>query len=182
MSRTPPHQRVFALVAALLLLATAVAGGAAVIWQLSQDSSASQAAKEAQSSEQTNNEGGNKLEGTKLADFSTVEKVETLQIIDLKEGTGDPVKASDTITAHYTGALAKTGVIFQSSLDTGSPFTSPLSGLIEGWQQGIPGMKPGGTRRLLIPAAQAYGSQAQGGIPANSDLVFDIQLISVKAQ
>jgi FKBP-type peptidyl-prolyl cis-trans isomerase len=76
--------------------------------------------------------------------------------------------------------LVATGVIFQSSKDTGQTFTAPLSNLIKGWQEGIPGMKPGGTRRLIIPAAQAYGSQAQSGIPADSDLVFDIELVSAQ--
>jgi FKBP-type peptidyl-prolyl cis-trans isomerase len=80
---------------------------------------------------------------------------------------------------HYTGALAKDGTIFQSSLDTGQPISFSLSGVIQGWQQGIPGMKEGGTRRLIIPASLAYGSQANGTIPANSDLVFDVQLIKI---
>lgn len=183
MSRTPPHQRVFALVLAGLLFVTAIAGGVAVIWQLRQDNkqaSLSSQANAADSAKNTNQQNGDKkLEGTQLTDFTPGASVDTLQVIDLKEGTGAEVKSTDTITAHYTGALVKTGVIFQSSLDTGKPFTSPLSGLIQGWQTGIPGMKVGGTRRLIIPAAQAYGSQAQQGIPANSDLVFDIQLVSI---
>jgi FKBP-type peptidyl-prolyl cis-trans isomerase len=120
------------------------------------------------------------LEGTKLSGFTPVAKVDTLQKIDLVPGTGAEVAAGATVTAHYTGALAKDGTIFQSSKDTGQPFTSPLSNLIPGWQEGIPGMKVGGTRRLVIPAAQAYGAQAQGNIPANSDLVFDIEMIETK--
>lgn len=183
MSRTPPHQRVFALLGALLFLATALAGGAAVIWQISQDNKATQSGQSTTAenvANNTNSQGGSKLEGTKLADFTPVSKVDSLQSIDTKEGAGDPVQAGDTITAHYTGALASTGVIFQSSHDGGQPFTSALSGLIQGWQEGIPGMKAGGTRRLLIPAAQAYGAQSQPGIPANSDLVFDIELISIQ--
>lgn len=181
MSRTSPHQRVFALVGALLFLFTAVVSGVAVIWQIQQDKkNASIATTASQATDKTNQNGGNKLQGTQLSNFTVTEKVDKLQIIDTVPGTGDVVGASDTITAHYTGALAKTGVIFQSSHDTGQPFTSPLSGLIKGWQEGIPGMKVGGTRRLLIPAAEAYGAQAQSGIPANSDLVFEIELVSVK--
>lgn len=121
-----------------------------------------------------------KLEGTKLEGFTPVAKVEKLEITDKKVGTGKEVKAGDTITAHYTGAVAATGVIFQSSLDSGEPFTSPLNNLIKGWQQGIPGMREGGERRLLIPADLAYGANPPAGIPANADLVFDIVLISVK--
>jgi FKBP-type peptidyl-prolyl cis-trans isomerase len=62
----------------------------------------------------------------------------------------------------------------------GRPATFPLSHVIEGWQKGVPGMKVGGTRRLIIPAAQAYGSSSpSASIPPNSDLVFDIELVSV---
>lgn len=121
-----------------------------------------------------------KLEGTKMANFEPVAQVTELQVIDLVPGTGTEVKAGGTVTAHYTGALAKDGTIFQSSKDTGSPFTAPLSNLIQGWQTGIPGMKAGGTRRIIIPADQAYGASERPGIPANSDLVFDIELVSVQ--
>jgi FKBP-type peptidyl-prolyl cis-trans isomerase len=72
--------------------------------------------------------------------------------------------------------VASTGKIFQSSKDTGQPVPLSLSQVIAGWSQGIPGMKEGGTRRLLIPAALAYGAQPPQGsdIPANADLVFDV--------
>jgi FKBP-type peptidyl-prolyl cis-trans isomerase len=121
-----------------------------------------------------------KLEGTKLAGFDPVVQVAEIQTIDTVVGTGAEVATGSTVTAHYTGALAKDGTIFQSSKDTGQPFTSPLNRLIQGWQVGMPGMKAGGTRRILIPAAQAYGAEERPGIPANSDLVFDIELISVQ--
>jgi FKBP-type peptidyl-prolyl cis-trans isomerase FkpA len=120
------------------------------------------------------------LEGTKLANFSPIDNVDSLQVQDIVVGTGKEATASSTITAHYTGAIAKDGTIFQSSKDSGQPFTSALSGLIQGWQEGIPGMKEGGTRRLIIPAEKAYGNQATGNIPANSNLVFDIELITVQ--
>ena len=132
-----------------------------------------------QNNQENSNEEG-KLEGTKLSNFTPVQKVEKLEVIDLKPGTGAEAMTSSTVTAHYTGALAKDGTIFQSSKDAGEPFTSPLSGLIPGWQQGIPGMKEGGTRRLIIPASLAYGDKAAGNIPANSDLVFDIELQKVQ--
>ncbi len=121
-----------------------------------------------------------KLEGAMLDGFTPIDNISELKIEDKKVGTGAEAKAGGTVTAHYTGAVASTGKIFQSSLDTGQPFTSPLSNLIKGWQQGIPGMKEGGERRLLIPAELAYGSNPPAGIPANADLVFDIVLISVK--
>lgn len=118
------------------------------------------------------------LQGTKLADFTPVDKVDTLQKIDLVVGTGEEVPAGATVTAHYTGALAKDGTIFQSSYDRGTPIAFPLNGVIAGWTEGVPGMKVGGKRRLIIPYAQAYGDQGRpdGGIPAQADLVFDIEI------
>lgn len=120
------------------------------------------------------------LEGTKLQNFTPVEPVLELESIDLVDGTGDEVQPGATITAHYTGALCKDGTIFQSSHDFGQPATFPLSGVIAGWTQGVPGMKVGGTRRLIIPAELAYGASSPApNIPANSDLVFDIELVSI---
>lgn len=121
-----------------------------------------------------------KLEGTTLANFTPIKKVEQLEIIDISEGTGDIVPEGATITAHYTGALCKDGTIFQSSHDFGQPVTFGLDQVIAGWTQGVPGMKVGGTRRLIIPSAMAYGSvRAAANIPPNSDLVFDIELTAI---
>ena len=123
----------------------------------------------------------NKLEGTKLANFTPVQSVPELQIIDVKEGTGAVVPEGATITAHYTGALCSDGTIFQSSHDFGDAITFPLSGVITGWTKGVPGMKIGGIRRLVIPAAMAYGAHSPArNIPANSDLVFDIELVAIQ--
>ncbi len=120
------------------------------------------------------------LEGTKLADFTPIAKVDSLQSIDIIVGTGDTVPQNATITAHYTGALCVDGTIFQSSHDFGKPATFGLNQVIAGWTEGVPGMKVGGTRRLIIPSALAYGSRrAAANIPANSDLVFDIELVSM---
>lgn len=123
-----------------------------------------------------------KYEGTKLADFSPLDKVEALQIIDIEEGTGATVPEGATITAHYTGALCKNGIIFQSSHDFGKAITFGLDQVIAGWTKGVPGMKVGGMRRLIIPSDMAYGSaRAASNIPPNSDLVFDIELIELKS-
>lgn len=122
------------------------------------------------------------MKGTPLTNYTPVAKVDTLQKIDTTPGTsGEEAKANSTVTVQYTGAIASTGIIFESSLDSGGqPVSFPLSGVIKGWQEGIPGMKVGGTRRLLIPAALAYGSSGNGTIPPNSDLVFDVTLLAVK--
>lgn len=121
------------------------------------------------------------LKGTKMAGFTPVEGVNQLQKIDLNEGTGEAVPAdpSTSVTVHYIGALAKDGTIFDTSYDRGQPATFALNGVIPGWTEGIPGMKVGGKRRLLIPAALAYGPQERPGIPANSDLVFDVELVKI---
>lgn len=125
-----------------------------------------------------------KRKGTPLADFTPLgkKKVETLEIIDVVEGTGAVVPADATITAHYTGALCSDGTIFESSLDTGRPATFGLHQVIDGWTQGVPGMKVGGTRRLIIPSAMAYGQRrASAQIGPNSDLVFDIELVALES-
>ncbi|NCU37669.1 FKBP-type peptidyl-prolyl cis-trans isomerase [Candidatus Saccharibacteria bacterium] len=122
-----------------------------------------------------------KYEGTKLTNFSPIDKVDALQIIDLEMGTGTEVKPGATITAHYTGALCKNGIIFQSSHDFGKAITFGLTQVIKGWTEGVPGMRVGGMRRLIIPSDMAYGStRAASNIPPNSDLVFDIELVDIR--
>ena len=121
-------------------------------------------------------------EGTKLHNFEPrTESVTELEIIDIEVGTGEEVQSGATITAHYTGALVKNGIIFQSSHDFGQAISFGLDQVIKGWTVGVPGMKIGGTRRLIIPAEMAYGASSPAkNIPANSDLVFDIDLVAIK--
>lgn len=171
------RDRIIALVIAIAFFATSFALSFFAIWQFYRDN------KEAKTVNQTNNnssqQSSQKLEGTKLSGFKPIAEVTTLQKLDLQEGTGKEVKPGDTVTVDYTGALAADGTIFQSSLDTGQPVSFSLDGVIKGWTEGIPGMKEGGKRRLIIPAAMAYGDQSRPGIPANSALVFDVTLHSV---
>ncbi|GAC1392087.1 MAG: hypothetical protein NVS4B11_07650 [Ktedonobacteraceae bacterium] len=107
-----------------------------------------------------------------------------LQEIDIKVGSGAVAQAGSTVTVEYTGWLQSTGKKFDSSFDHGGqPFdVTPLgkAQVIPGWNEGLVGMKVGGTRRLIIPAALGYGSQANGPIPANSVLIFDITVVAVK--
>lgn len=127
------------------------------------------------------NKGENMLQGTQLIAYTPVASVPELQKVDTAEGTGQTVKPGDTVTVDYTGAVATTGIVFQSSKDFGQPATFGLDQVIKGWTEGIPGMKVGGTRRLMIPANLAYGANppAGSGIPANADLVFDVTLFSI---
>lgn len=171
-------QRVAAMFLAVLFLVTSLSLSGMVIWQITQENK--QNKNNTSTTKDTSNTEG-KLEGTKLSGFTPVASTATLQKIDTVAGTGAEVKSGDTVTAHYTGAVAATGIIFQSSKDTGQPATFPLANVIAGWQEGVPGMKVGGTRRLIIPAAQAYGATPPQGsnIPANADLVFDIELTKI---
>ncbi|HZL08273.1 MAG TPA: FKBP-type peptidyl-prolyl cis-trans isomerase [Candidatus Dormibacteraeota bacterium] len=185
------RERAFAAFGAILFLITSSALTIGVVVSLIQQHNqkpASNAASTASSSSTTKQSQGNKtvdnskkLQGTQLANFTPVPSISQLQEIDTTPGTGDTVKSGATVTVDYTGAVASTGVIFQSSKDMGQTATFPLSQVIAGWSQGIPGMKVGGTRRLLIPANLAYGANPpQGsGIPANADLVFDVTLHSI---
>jgi FKBP-type peptidyl-prolyl cis-trans isomerase len=105
-----------------------------------------------------------------------------LELWDVTEGSGAEVKSGGTVTVHYTGWLTDAKATkFDSSVDRGQPISFPLSGVIKGWQEGIPGMKPGGVRRLKIPADLAYGSRGAGrDIPPNATLIFEVQLISAQ--
>jgi FKBP-type peptidyl-prolyl cis-trans isomerase FkpA len=101
---------------------------------------------------------------------------------DVREGDGEPVQPGQVIIAHYTGWLPD-GTRFDSSHDHGQPFQVPIGQghVIRGWDEGIPGMRPGGVRRLVIPPELAYGERGAGGvIPPNATLVFDVELLSVR--
>lgn len=102
-----------------------------------------------------------------------------LKVWDVVQGTGTPVAAGETISVFYTGWLAANGTQFDARRSPAAPATFALGGLIQGWQQGVPGMRPGGIRRLLVPAALGYGAAGfPPNVPANADLVFEIKLIS----
>ena len=97
---------------------------------------------------------------------------------DLKIGDGYEVKPGGAVVAHYHGTLKDGGKVFDSSFQRGTPVPFSLSGVIVGWQKGVPGMKVGGIRRLTIPSKLAYGERGYAGtIPPNADLVFIIQVV-----
>ncbi|MDO8601561.1 MAG: FKBP-type peptidyl-prolyl cis-trans isomerase [bacterium] len=104
-----------------------------------------------------------------------------MTIEDLKTGTGKTAESGTMVSVHYVGTLTN-GTKFDSSRDRGAPFTFSLGSgqVIEGWDKGVVGMKVGGLRRLTIPPDMAYGSQAVGSIPANSTLVFEVELLNVQ--
>jgi len=118
-----------------------------------------------------------------------VDNVTSLQITDISIGNGAEAKPGSTVTVHYTGwlydpkATDKHGKKFDSSKDHGEPFEFKLGAgmVIRGWDQGVAGMKVGGTRTLVIPSALGYGARGAGGaIPPHSTLVFDVELLAVR--
>jgi len=106
-----------------------------------------------------------------------------LQIEDIVVGTGASPTKGQTVVVHYTGWLTD-GKKFDSSVDRGTPFEFKigLGEVIQGWDQGVLTMKIGGKRKLTIPPELAYGSRDVGGglIPANSTLIFEVELLGLK--
>lgn len=110
------------------------------------------------------------------------EKLPTgIRIWDVTKGTGDEVKAGDTVTIHYTGWTLDGKVFDSSKKGPGQPATFPLDDLIKGWQVAVPGMKVGGTRRMELPYQFAYGERGSPpDIPAKATLVFEIEVKATK--
>jgi len=118
-----------------------------------------------------------------------MDNITSLQITDSKVGAGVEAVAGKSVTVHYTGwlydpkAADKHGAMFDSSRKHGEPFSFRLGArqVIAGWDQGVAGMKVGGTRTLVIPSELGYGSRGAGGaIPPHATLVFDVELLDVK--
>lgn len=108
---------------------------------------------------------------------------------DVKVGEGREAEAGNNVQVHYTGwlydpnAADNHGQKFDSSVDRGEPFEFLLGGgqVIQGWDEGVAGMKVGGKRTLIIPADMAYGARGAGGvIPPNATLVFDVELLGIR--
>ncbi|HEX8290886.1 MAG TPA: FKBP-type peptidyl-prolyl cis-trans isomerase [Pyrinomonadaceae bacterium] len=104
-----------------------------------------------------------------------------LRYTDLVVGTGPSPAAGQTAVVHYTGTLTD-GTKFDSSRDRNQPYSFALGAgsVIEGWDEGVATMKVGGRRKLVVPPALGYGASARPGIPANSTLVFDVELLEVR--
>jgi len=105
-----------------------------------------------------------------------------LQYIDIVVGTGDSAQSGQTVEVHYTGWLAD-GTKFDSSRDRGQPFSFVLGAgrVIAGWDEGVADMKVGGERRLIIPPELGYGESGYPPvIPANAQLIFDVELLAIK--
>jgi peptidylprolyl isomerase len=105
-----------------------------------------------------------------------------LVIKDLEEGSGPAAKPGDEVTVQYVGVNYRTGKQFDASWDRGEPFSFKLGEelVVAGWEEGIPGMKPGGRRELIIPPELGYGYSRTEGIPPGSTLVFVVDLLAVR--
>ena len=113
-----------------------------------------------------------KEKGVKTSKTGLMYKVE-------KEGTGDAPKDSDTVVVNYKGTLTD-GKEFDNSYKRGEPLSFRLDGVIPGWTEGLKNIKKGGKIKLVIPPDLAYGNTGVPGIPANSTLVFDVELLDIK--
>ncbi len=110
-----------------------------------------------------------------------MENQEELVVEDIQVGTGSAtVEPGDDIVIHYKGTLTD-GTVFDSSYDRGEPFQTQIGvgQVIEGWDEGVVGMKVGGKRKLTIPPNKGYGEQAVGSIPPNSTLIFEVELLEI---
>jgi peptidylprolyl isomerase len=100
-----------------------------------------------------------------------------LVITDITVGEGAEAVAGGTVLVHYVGVDHETGEQFDASWDRGEPIRFPLNGLIQGWQEGIPGMRVGGRRRLVVPPEKAYGPAGSGHRLSGQTLIFVIDLL-----
>ena len=115
------------------------------------------------------------------ATITPMQESNELQIEDLKLGSGAEAIVGKKVTVNYKGTLTN-GEQFDSSYERGQPFSFVLGegAVIQGWDEGVPGMKTGGKRKLTIPPSLGYGSQAVGTIPPNSTLIFEVELLKVE--
>lgn len=181
------RDRSFAIIGIIVILISAGAlSAAAVIQDMKDNQAASPTATNTQpqpACQRDTNIPAEKLPAPEA--YKASGKVENLQTTDLQSGTGETAKAGDCLVMKYYGTLASNGTLFDQNYTepTGLQFVLGEGQVIQGWDQGVPGMKVGGTRRIVIPAALAYGnSSPSSAIPPNSDLVFVVKLEQIKQQ
>jgi FKBP-type peptidyl-prolyl cis-trans isomerase len=125
-----------------------------------------------------NQEKGEKFLATNKAKAGVKTTASGIQYEVLTEGKGKSPKATDTVKVNYKGTLIE-GTVFDSSYDRGQPVEFPLNRVIPGWTEGLQLMKVGGKSRLVIPSQLAYGPTGRPGIPPNSTLIFEVELLEI---
>lgn len=179
------RDRFFALFGAILFLVTASTLTILVVWQMASNGNASTADnnKNTGNASQTACE-DNQAEPTfdKPEVFKPEGDVTKVEATDLEVGTGDTIRTGDCIVTKYFGSLAKDGTVFDENFTkpTGFAFNYNMGSVVPGFDEGLQGMKVGGMRRIVIPSNKGYGAQANGAIPANSDLVFVVKVLRVQ--
>jgi len=159
------------IILVILLVVVAIA-----VYFLTQNNNSNQN----QQMQQQNNQPANEQPNSTNQD-STSFDIQGMKVEVVKQGSGEVAKTGDTVSVHYTGTLTN-GTKFDSSVDRGTPFEFTLgqNRVIQGWELGVAGMKVGEKRKLTIPPELGYGAQSVGGvIPANSTLLFDVELLGI---
>jgi len=177
------RDRAFALSVAILFFVSAFGFSFWVIWQAVNNNSSSTSTPPATSTSCTSAQPAALSLTPPSTAYIPPSPVTKLQVTDLVVGKGKTAASGSCLTVKYYGTLATTGIVFDEDYTTKTGFMFQLgaSQVIPGWDQGLVGMKVGGTRRLVIPSALAYGSQSpSAAIPANSSLVFVVYLVAIK--
>ncbi len=192
-STVKPSQRAFALTIAIIFLVTTLATSVLVVMAIIDDSKNKNAdttqsaatdtpasAADAETCAIDSLSGQPTLPAPEV--FKPSGDVTALATTDIEVGTGDTVKAGDCLVVKYYGTLATSGEKFDENFTTdgGLIFKIGAGSVIPGWDQGVPGMKVGGVRRLVLPSDLAYGESGSGAIPANADLVFVVKVLEIK--
>ena len=182
------HEQVFAWVAIVVVVVSVCALSAAVVIQ--QIATNNQSNANAQNA--ANNTGALSCTDSSTSEptfaapakYTAAGDVTALQTTDLGVGSGQTAKQGDCLIVKYYGTLANDGTEFDQNFTNPTAFAFVLGQgqVIQGWDQGLIGMKVGGERRLVIPASLAYGNTSTGSIPANSALVFDVRLLRIQAK
>lgn len=177
MSKSRMRERIFAGLGAGLFLVIAV--GTVVLTVIDSRSANNQTTATPDASTCQSTETVAKIDAPQP--FKPEGDVTELQVTDVTAGDGAEAKAGDCLVVKYYGTLTD-GTRFDDNFTTDQAFAFTLGGgqVIQGWDQGLVGLKEGGTRRLVIPASLGYGDQASGSIPANSPLIFEVKLLSIK--
>lgn len=174
------RDRIFALLGAVLFLVTASTLTILVIYSAVTKDDKQPAASQSQAAVCEDNQTEPALAAPQS--YKASGDVPALQTKDLEVGTGPEIKSGDCIVTKYYGTLAQKGTLFDENFTkpTGLAFKYDTGSVVPGFDEGLKGMKVGGTRRIVIPSDKGYGAQGNGAIPPNSDLVFVVKILRIQ--